>query len=95
MIPWDATPKQFAEAVDEFISMREGQRREMLEAGRAMLPYFDYRRTAQTFIDLAQGKRAGVYNKKSHGTANRAVEEAGQQAINTFFAGASQQEAAE
>jgi hypothetical protein len=89
MIPWNATPKEFAEYVDQFIAMKESDRRAILEEGRKLLPLFDYRRTAQTFIDLAAGKPAGIYAKKNDcGSYYAPLARAAAEAIAGYFASA-------
>jgi hypothetical protein len=86
MIPWDATPKEFAAYVDQFAAIKESDRRAILENGRALLPLFDYRRTAQAFIDLAQGKPAGIYAKKNdRGTFYAPLARAADEAITNYF----------
>jgi glycosyltransferase involved in cell wall biosynthesis len=86
MIPWNATPQEFAEYVDEFVAMPEKRRWEMLAEGRKLLPLFDYRRTAQAFIDLADGKTAGVYAKKNDvGVKDDHLLALGQAGIDGFF----------
>jgi glycosyltransferase involved in cell wall biosynthesis len=65
MIPWNATPKEFAGIVDHAVNMSNGARVAMLNNASDLLPHFDYRVTAQTFIDLSFGKAAGFYGKKS------------------------------
>jgi hypothetical protein len=86
MIPSDAKPKEFADSVDAFVAMNESDRRAILEEGRRLLPLFDYRRTAQTFIDLANGKPAGIYAKKDdRGRYYAPLARDAAEAIATFF----------
>ena len=86
MVPWDATAKEFAAYVDAFTAMKESDRRAMLYEGRALLPLFDYRRTAQTFIDLAQGNPAGIYAKENdRGSYYAPVARAAEKALAAFF----------
>ena len=61
MIPWNVYPKDFAAIVNDAMTMPESRRKELVDAGRELLPHFDYRATAQAFIDLAEGRPAGYY----------------------------------
>lgn len=87
MIPWDATPKQFAEIVNDAMNMPESRRQEMLEAGRAeVVPHFDHLRVAQTFIDLAAGKPAGVYKRENDvGRRDNFMVSESEKALKEFF----------
>lgn len=87
MIPWNATPKEFAEIVDEASHMPLKTYRRILEAGRDLLQHFDYRVTAQTIIDLAEGKSAGYYNSRVVGQYSSVLDRASKETLNSFFAG--------
>jgi glycosyltransferase involved in cell wall biosynthesis len=66
MIPYDATPRHFAEIVDDALSWPASLREEMVERGRTeILPHFEAVRSAQTFVDMAEGRPAGVYRRES------------------------------
>lgn len=89
MIPWDYNPRMFGEMVDEFHNRPASKLRAIVEKGRAeIVPLFDYRRVAQAFIDLANGKPAGVYKKKGdRGFFNPEMKKASDEALEEFFGG--------
>ena len=87
MVPWNASPKEFGEIVSEAVGMGDKKYKRLLSAGRALLKHFDYRVTAQTFVDIAQGKPAGFYKKKEVGTYNKALQVACDLELNSFFSG--------
>ena len=88
MIPWDATPKEFAEAVDSAANMSKKAREQMLESGRGMLHLWDSKFVAQTFVDLANGKPAGVYKRKNdRGKFSEEMEAKSNEVFDEFFAG--------
>jgi glycosyltransferase involved in cell wall biosynthesis len=63
MIPYDVPPKVFAEYVDSYLMREDAQ--DIVREARKLLPLFDYKFTAQAFIDIAFGRPAGVYKKKN------------------------------
>lgn len=86
MIKHDATPKEFASLVDMYVGPTfKKDRTAVLEAGRELLSHFDYRVTAQTFIDLANGKPAGFYKNISKGKYHRKTAFAGKYLVENFF----------
>lgn len=91
MIPYDATPKEFAQMVDEYVdpSFKKNRERMIAETRTHLLPHFDYLKTAQTFIDLAKGETmAGYYKKQldvSAGTFHRKTAFAGKALVEEFF----------
>ena len=88
MIPYDATPREFAEIVDRVTHLPEKARLDMVAAGReSCVPHTDYLLTAQAFIDVAQGKSGGVYGKIEKGTLDEEIIQRGKRVIDTFFSG--------
>jgi glycosyltransferase involved in cell wall biosynthesis len=86
MIPWNATPKQFGEAVDAIVALPEKRRLNMLEAGRELLPHFDAHAVAQAYIDFAKGRvpiAALDYCKR--GAEDAGMRAAGQQVMREHF----------
>ena len=86
MIPYNTTPREFAEACNDYNSdLMKGKRGDIVKEGRKLLKHFDYRVTAQTFIDMAEGKPAGYYRDKAMGRYDRRTDFAGRDLISTFF----------
>lgn len=92
MIPYNTTPREFAAHVNEFLHPMNKQTRErMVEDARThLVPHFDYRKTAQAFIDLANGRPAGYKSQLpevSKGKYNRKAAFASRALIEEFFNG--------
>jgi len=87
MIPWNATPKRFGEIISDVVNMGKTRYESMLEAGRKLLPLYDYRTVAQSFIDLSKGKPTGVYENKGLCRYDPSLEKESQIFMETFFAG--------
>ena len=90
MVPYNATPGAFADIVDDACAMSEKERKEMIARGREMLGYWEAEFSAQTFIDLAKNKPAGVYAEQGivKGTLNDEMKSDSSRVFNEFFAGA-------
>ncbi len=59
-VPNAATPKELAEAIAEAMICRNAE--EIIHNGRVILSrHFDYRISAEEFIKLSKGKKAGIY----------------------------------
>ena len=63
MIPHDATPKHFAEIVMEACNMPDAQARAIIERNYELCKQFDRRLVAEQYIELAQLKPTGIFNK--------------------------------
>ena len=87
MVPWDATPKEFADIVSSAANMPKSEYEDMLAESRKVVALFDYRLTAQTFVDMAKGKSAGYYKNRPVGRINQSLKVASDRALATFFAG--------
>lgn len=86
MIPYDATPKEFADYVDAALTMHKDDIAELLENGRKMLKHFDYKATAMAFLDIASGRPAGVFQRvDDKGEYYAPIKKAGEKAIREFF----------
>ena len=59
MIRHDTTPKQFGEAVNNFLNISEVEYNRIRENNFKLLKKFDRKRIAQQYIDLAMGKAGG------------------------------------
>lgn len=97
MIPHKTTPRKFAQMVDDAIHMPEHERRQMVEEGREIVrEHFDYLKVAQAFIDLAEGRPAGVFQMPDdRGQEHPQMKAASAQAMATFFSRPVMQTAAE
>lgn len=80
LVPHNATPQEFAHIVDNAITMPEAQRLEMVDnIRRDIVPHYDNRAVAQTFIDLAEGRPAGVWKRENDvGTFNEKMKREGE-----------------
>jgi glycosyltransferase involved in cell wall biosynthesis len=88
MIPYDATPKEFATYMEAYHTVERRHHRDMVMAGRReLVPHFDYRCTAQAFVDMAAGVPAGYYGGFDVGGYDSEMAEAGERLVNGFFSG--------
>lgn len=89
MIPWDASPVEFADIIDGTMNMSASARDEMVDAAREeILPHAEYKSVAQTFIDVGMGKKkAGSDGKVKTGKFDEELARLSDLAINTHFAG--------
>ena len=86
MIPWDATPKEFAEHVDEAMNMGENTFNDMLHEGRKVAALWDNRVVAQHFIDMAEGRPSGVWKTPDdRGTFKQELADKSKQMLEEFF----------
>jgi glycosyltransferase involved in cell wall biosynthesis len=86
MIRWDATPKEFADVVDNAMCISEVKYREMLLAGREVLRHVDHVQVAKEFVKLINGESCGVHGSRV-GAINDELETAAKKAMSGFFAG--------
>lgn len=68
MIPHDATPKQFGDYINCYMSISKEKYQQIVENNYEVLKLFDRRAIAQQYIDLAMGKDAGYYEKNDVGS---------------------------
>jgi hypothetical protein len=86
MIPWDASPKEFASIVDHACNLPKAEHEAMVYQGRRMLRWFDYRFTASTFLDMAKGKdTVGVYEKLETGKESEDLKQSSDKYLEEFF----------
>lgn len=107
MIPMGVTPKEYAERINYYVAMDDpvggsGKAAQMVERARAeTVPHFDYRKVAQSFIDLANGKPAGYHayalgqKKNAVGKLDAGMQERCDRLMNGFFAGVETKEEVE
>lgn len=63
MVPYDATPKEFAETVEFACNIESGYAQDIRDANRNLLRHFDRERVASQYIALAQGYGTGFYDR--------------------------------
>ena len=88
IIPQGVAPKEYAALIGEAADMPDKKRKEIVASGReSIVPHSDRLAVAQTFIDLANGKPAGVYkHKKDRGKHSEDMLVNGDAVFNSFFA---------
>lgn len=55
MIPWDATPKQFGDMINTWMSMSEEQYNKIVQNNWELIQQFDRKNVASKYIELAEG----------------------------------------
>lgn len=68
MVPYDATPKQFGEKINEFFNISKEKYEQIVQNNYEVLKLFDRKTIAQQYVDLALGKDAGYYEKNDLGS---------------------------
>lgn len=63
MIPWDASPNEFAEIVEETVNSPDLCER-IVSSGRSLLPYFEASYVAQCFIDASNLDGSRMFKKE-------------------------------
>ena len=88
-IPWDATPQEFAELLDEYCTMPYDRYRHIMENAVALLPNFERAKVAQDYLDLAHPSlRSGVDDiLVQMGITTDQVKADGADALVNFFKG--------
>lgn len=70
----DHKPKELAQLIDHVSNLSADEADEIIRRGRKILTrFFDYRVTSLQYIDLANGKPAGVYPKLETGKLNKKI----------------------
>lgn len=79
-IPWDATPKQFAEIVNKTIeNISEDEYDTIVNANTELVSQTDYRLVASQFVDAIKGSDApGYFKRWDVGVRNEKFEDAGE-----------------
>ena len=85
MIPYDATPKRFAEAVEDFLSMSNNDADRIRSNNLKLLPNWDRKNVAQQFIDLSKGKPTGFFKKLEVGKRDSMMEIESRKVLKSFF----------
>ena len=86
MIPWNATPREFAEIVNHVEGMPDERTYIVERAREELLPHFDNRVAAQTLIDLASGREdAGYYDHNKRGLWNTDLALKSEELMTSFF----------
>lgn len=73
----DHKPKELAQLIDHVVNLPAEEADKIIKRGRKILmEFFDYRKSSLQFLDLAEGKPAGVYPKLETGKANKKIKAA-------------------
>lgn len=63
MIPWNATPKQFGDLINQWLDMSEDEYQKIVNNNWKLLQLFDRKKIAQEYINLANGELKTVVGK--------------------------------
>jgi hypothetical protein len=55
MIPWNATPKQFGDLINNWLNMSEAEYNKIVDTNFKMIQQFDRKNIANEYIELANG----------------------------------------
>lgn len=72
MIPWDSTPKQFANKLIDFLLIDECDYNSIVKNNYKLLKHFDVINVCRQYIDVIQGKNTGWYKKYEIGEPTKA-----------------------
>lgn len=70
MIPYDATPKQFAEILNKAKKISREEYTKIVSNNYEILKNFDYLSVCKQYVDVIKGKDTGFYNKYENGKSN-------------------------
>lgn len=84
MIPYDATPKEYAKIVEYGNSLTRNEAEAIISNNYDLMYLFDRRKVAQDFIDLSNGKSCGFFNKRFKGEASSTLRKASNDGIKFF-----------
>jgi len=71
MIPYDATPKQFADKMLSGLAMSEKKYNKIVQNNYKLLKHFDVDYVCKQYIDVIEGKPTGWYKKYETGKADK------------------------
>jgi glycosyltransferase involved in cell wall biosynthesis len=71
MIPYDATPKQFAESINELMDISREKYDEIVHNNYELLSLFEYKYIAQEYERLIRGEECGIYGGYETGEPTR------------------------
>jgi hypothetical protein len=71
MIPWNASPKEFAEIVNKSFNMSEREYNRIVQNNYDLLEHFDMMNVARQYEDVIEGKPTGWFGKYETGTPNK------------------------
>ena len=84
MIPYDATPKEYAKIIEYANSRTEHEAEAIVSNNYDLMYMFDRRKVAQDFINLSMGQSCGFFNKRVKGKANPELRKASNKGIKFF-----------
>ncbi|KYK24171.1 hypothetical protein AYK24_06585 [Thermoplasmatales archaeon SG8-52-4] len=85
MIPYNATPREFADIVDYANSLKPNEAHFIQHNNFRLLQHFDRVRVAQQYIDMANGKSTGFFGKLEKGSTNVKLITDGEKDLVEFF----------
>lgn len=85
MIPHDATPRQFADIVGSANNLKLRESKLIQSNNFKLLKHFDRKHVAQQYIDLANGKPTGFFNRIDTGKTSPQLLAKGEKELVTFF----------
>lgn len=85
MIPWNTTPKEFAELTEEAQNLDKNLVIKILENNYKLIKGFERKKIAQDFLNLAEGKPCGYFNNIEVGKKSRELAFKSSVAMNEFF----------
>lgn len=85
MIPWDATPQEFAEIVNYANNMSSKEAMDYMNEGYSILYNFDRRFVAEQYLAFSNRKPSGVYNKVDIPELSSKIKTASDLQLTKFF----------
>ena len=85
MVPYNATPKEFAQLVDHASNLSKNESSRILSNNYEVIKKFDRKKIAQYFIDLSNGEPCGLFNKIETGILSDDIVERSDYIIREFF----------
>jgi len=84
MIPYDAIPKEYGKIVEYGSSLSKDEAEAIISNNYNLMYMFDRKKIAQDFIDLANGKACGLFNKRVRGKLSPELKKASNEGIKFF-----------
>jgi glycosyltransferase involved in cell wall biosynthesis len=85
MVPHDATPLEFANVIEDTLSLPNYVVQEILENNLVLLDLFSRHNIANQYIELANNEPTGYYKKLEVGVLSPAITKKTQQVMTEFF----------
>jgi hypothetical protein len=85
MLRYNYTPKQYGEKINKFLDIPQSAYEKIARNNFELIKKFDRKVVAQDYIDLAEGKDAGVYGTSTPKFADPAFERAAEEMWQAHF----------